>query len=50
MQIHGEPNRIYGGETPEPVTVETNSFVEDLRVELKPFQGTYQPGKSRRPF
>lgn len=50
MPTHGEPYGIYGGETPQPVKVESNSFVEQLRIELKPFQGTYQPGKSRRPF
>lgn len=50
MPTHGEPYGVYGGDTPVPVKVETNSFVEQLRIELKPFAGTYQPGKSRRPF
>ena len=50
MPTPGEPFGKYGGETPLPVSVATNSFVTDLRIEMKPFAGPYQPGKSRRPF
>lgn len=50
MPTHGEPYGIYGGETPEPVKLATNRFVEDVRIQMAPFQGTYQPGKSQRPF
>jgi len=50
MPTHGEPYGIYGGETPEPVKVSTNSFVEKVLIQLAPFQGTYKPGKSKRPF
>ena len=50
MPSPGEPYGKYGGETPRPVTVSTNSFVTGLRIEMAPFAGPYQPGKSRRPF
>jgi len=50
MPTHGEPYGTYGGETPEPVEVTSNSFVEKVQIQMIPFQGTYQPGKSRRPF
>lgn len=50
MPSPGEPFGKYGGETPQPVSVATNSFVTDLRIEMAPFAGPYQPGKSRRPF
>lgn len=50
MPTHGEPYGIYGGDTPEPVELATNHFVEDVRIQMAPFQGTYQPGKSQRPF
>ena len=50
MPTNGEPYGIYGGEKPEPVTVASNSFVEKIRIQMTPFQGTYKPGKSQRPF
>jgi hypothetical protein len=50
MPAHGEPYGIYGGETPTPVKLATNSFVEQIRIQLTPFQGAYKPGKSQKPF
>lgn len=50
MPTHGEPYGIYGGETPLPIQVATDSFVEGVRIQLSPFPGEYVPGKSRRPF
>ena len=50
MPTNGEPYGIYGGEAPEPIEVVTDSFVEEVRIKMTPFQGTYQPGKSQRPF
>jgi len=50
MPSPGEPFGKYGGEIAQPVSVATNSFVTDLRIEMAPFAGPYQPGKSRRPF
>lgn len=50
MPSPGEPYGKYGGATATPVTVATDRFVEDLRIEMAPFTGPYQPGKSKRPF
>ncbi len=50
MPTHGEPYGVYGGETAEAVQVVDNRFVEEVRIQMTPFQGTYQPGKSQRPF
>ncbi|MBW2451695.1 MAG: hypothetical protein JRF07_04975 [Deltaproteobacteria bacterium] len=50
MPSPGEPYGKYGGDQAVPVTVETNSFVENIRIEMSPFTGAYTPGKSRRPF
>lgn len=50
MPQSGEPYGKLGGETPQPVTVETGSFVEGVRIELAPFAGEYKQGKSLRPF
>lgn len=50
MPTHGEPYGVYGGEVPAPVKVETGRFVEQVRIQLTPFPGAYQPGKSKRPF
>ncbi len=50
MPTPGEPYGKYGGAQPIPVTVDTDRFVEDLRIEMVPFSGAYQPGKSKRPF
>lgn len=50
MPSPGEPYGKYGGATANPVTVATDRFVEEIRIEMAPFAGTYQPGKSRRPF
>ncbi len=50
MPSPGEPYGKYGGETPQAVEVATDSFVENLRINMAPFAGPYQPGKSRRPF
>lgn len=50
MPVPGEPYGKFGGEQPTPVTVATDRFVEDVQIRMAPFSGTYQPGKSRRPF
>ena len=50
MPAPGEPYGKYGGTAATPVTVLTDRFAEDIRIEMAPFAGTYQPGKSRRPF
>jgi len=50
MPSPGEPYGKYGGTPATPVTVATDRFVEGLRIEMAPFSGTYQPGKSKRPF
>ena len=50
MPTPGEPYGKYGGDNPQPVNVATEQFVEGLRIEMAPFAGPYQPGKSRRPF
>lgn len=50
MPVPGEPYGKYGGAQPTPVTVATDRFVEGVRIEMAPFTGTYQPGKSKRPF
>lgn len=50
MPTPGEPYGKYGGEAPTPVTVSSGEFVEGLQIEMEPFDGPYQPGKSRRPF
>ena len=50
MPSPGEPYGKYGGATATPVTVATDRFVEDIVIEMAPFAGPYQPGKSRRPF
>lgn len=50
MPTTGEPYGKYGGETATPVTVATDRFADGIRIEMAPFTGTYQPGKSRRPF
>jgi hypothetical protein len=50
MPTPGEPYGKYGGATAVPVSVATNQFVEGIRIEMAPFAGPYQPGKSRRPF
>jgi len=50
MPSPGELYGKYGGETAEPVQVVDNHFVEEVRIQMTPFQGTYQPGKSQRPF
>jgi hypothetical protein len=50
MPSPGEPYGKYGGEQPTAITVATGQFVENLQIEMAPFSGPYQPGKSRRPF
>jgi hypothetical protein len=50
MPAPGEPYGKYGGATGVPVSVATDQFVEGIRIEMAPFAGPYQPGKSRRPF
>jgi hypothetical protein len=50
MPAPGEPYGKYGGATVLPVNVATGQFVEGIRIEMAPFAGPYQPGKSRRPF
>ena len=50
MPSPGEPYGKYGGESPVLVDVVTDSFVKDVKIVMAPFSGTYQPGKSQRPF
>lgn len=50
MPRPGEPYGKYGGDTPTPVPVAEGAFADGIRIEMKPFTGTYEPGKSRRPF
>jgi hypothetical protein len=50
MPTPGEPYGIYGDKAVTPVTVATDQFVDNLRIEMRPFTGEYLPGKSRRPF
>ncbi|AMV71063.1 hypothetical protein JCM30471_28820 [Desulfuromonas carbonis] len=50
MPRPGEPYGKFGGEPPTPVTVADDTFVDGIRIVLTPFTGTYEPGKSRRPF
>ena len=50
MPRPGEPHGRLGGETPTPIAVEKGAFVEDVVIEMHPFVGEYQAGKSRRPL
>lgn len=50
MPRPGEPHGRYGGDSPQPVAVKQGNFVEDVVIEMRPFTGEYQPGKSRRPL
>ncbi|MDT8441949.1 MAG: carboxypeptidase-like regulatory domain-containing protein [Desulfuromonadales bacterium] len=50
MPTPGEPYGKYGGETAAAVSVPSNQFVEGINIEMAPFAGPYQEGKSRRPF
>jgi len=50
MPTPGEPYGKYGGATATAVTVGTDQFVEGVEIEMTPFAGPYEPGKSRRPF
>ena len=50
MPSPGEPYGKFGGEAPKVVQVVTGSFVEGLKIEMAPFAGPYQQGKSQRPF
>lgn len=50
MPAPGEPYGKYGGETAAAVKVESGQFVEKVTIEMLPFTGEYQPGKSKRPF
>lgn len=46
MPQEGEPF----GKLDEPLAVKDGEFIDNIRIELAPFDGTYQQGKSRRPF
>jgi len=50
MPVPGEPYGKYGGLAAVPVGVATDQFVAGIRIEMAPFAGPYQPGKSRRPY
>lgn len=50
MPRPGELYGKFGGEPPTAVTVDDGAFVQDIRIVLKPFTGTYKEGKSRRPY
>jgi len=49
MPRPGEPYGIYG-DPPQAMSIETGSFVGQVDIVMTPFAGTYEPGKSRRPF
>jgi len=49
MPRTGELYGKFGGDTPTPVMVDDDQFVEDVRIVLTPFTGVYKEGKSRRP-
>ena len=47
------PGELYGklgDPEPTPLKVTEGSFVEDIKIVLSPFTGTYKEGKSRRPY
>jgi hypothetical protein len=46
MPQQGEPF----GKLDEPLAIKDGQFIENVRIELEPFSGTYLQGKSRRPF
>ncbi len=50
MPLPGEPYGKFGGNSALPVKVKTGQFVEQVRIEMQPFTGEYQSGKSKRPF
>lgn len=50
MPHPGEPYGQYGGDTPAAVKVDQGTFVDSLKIILKPFTKAYKPGKSQRPF
>lgn len=50
MPQPGEPYGIFGTDKPTAVTVKKGKFVEGVMIEMAPFTGAYQEGKSRRPF
>jgi len=49
MPRPGEPYGIYG-DPPEAMKIASGSFVKDIDIVMAPFAGSYEPGKSRRPF
>jgi len=49
MPRPGEPYGIYG-DPPQAMTIPTGSFIDQVDIVMTPFAGTYEPGKSRRPF
>lgn len=50
MPSPGEPYGKYGGDEPTKIDVASGNFVNDVKIVMSPFSGTYKPGKSRRPF
>lgn len=50
MPQPGEPYGKLGKESPTAVAVAKGTFVEGVTIEMAPFAGSYQEGKSRRPF
>lgn len=46
MPQQGEPF----GKLDDPLAIKDGEFIENVRIELVPFSGTYLQGKSRRPF
>ena len=50
MPTPGEPYGKYGGDEPLLVEVSPGQFIDNIEIVMKPFSGTYKPGKSRRPF
>ncbi|WP_305044812.1 MSCRAMM family protein [Geoalkalibacter sp.] len=50
MPRPGEPYGLYGNGEPKPLEVAEGQFIEGLRLVMRPFEGEYKPGKSRRPY
>lgn len=49
-----KPGELFGRlgteDNPQGIPVKKGSFVENVRIEMTPFEGQYQKGKSQRPF
>lgn len=50
MPRPGEPYGKYGGDTPTPLEIVDNNFVEGIEIRMSPFTGTYKEKNNQRPF